>query len=110
MAKTAVVRARMEPELKLHAEAILERVGIKPSEAINLFYRQVEQAGGLPFGVNNDRAALELSEDMQRLAECREGQYVEHDAVDAWLRSIGSADLRGCSKPAGVAQPLPPDG
>jgi len=96
MAKTAVVRARMEPELKLHAEAILESVGIKPSEAINMFYHQVEIAGGLPFTMNDGHASRELGEDMRRLAECQDGRYIEHDAVDAWLRSIGTDDELPC--------------
>gem|GEM_PF-2863465 len=96
MAKTAVVRARMEPELKQHAEAILERGGLKPSEAINLFYQQVEQAGGLPFAAGESRAIRELDEDMVRLKACRAGEYIEHDAVDAWLRSIGTDDELQC--------------
>jgi len=96
MAKTAMVRARMEPELKQRAESILEGLGIKPSEAINMFYRQVEQAGGLPFVPNNSRAAAELGEDMQRLEACRAGDGIEHDAVDAWLRSIGTDDELPC--------------
>ena len=96
MAKTATVRARMEPDLKQHAETILEGIGIKPSEAINLFYRQVEQAGGLPFVPNDSRAAAELNEDMQRLKDCRAGDAIEHDAVDAWLKSIGTDDELPC--------------
>jgi len=96
MAKTAVVRARMEPELKMHAEEIFESVGIKPSEAINMFYHQVEKTGGLPFSINDERAAGELKEDMQRLEDCRAGQYIEHEAVDAWLRSIGTDDELPC--------------
>jgi len=96
MAKTAVVRARMEPELKSHAESILESIGIKPSDAINLFYHQVKKTGGLPFSINNENAALERDEDQRRLDECREGSYIEHDAVDSWLRSIGTDDELPC--------------
>jgi len=96
MAKTAVVRARMEPELKMHAEKILESVGIKPSEAINMFYHQVEKAGGLPFSISDERAARELKEDMQRLEDCRAGQYIEHDTVNDWLLSIGTDDELPC--------------
>jgi len=96
MAKTAVVRARMEPELKLHAEDILNSIGIKPSEAINMFYHQVEKTGGLPFSTTDERTSDELKEDMQRLEACRAGQYIGHDEVDAWLRSIGSDDELPC--------------
>lgn len=51
MSKSVVVRARMEPELKAKAELILERLGVNPTQAINMLYRQVELRGGLPFDV-----------------------------------------------------------
>ncbi len=51
MAKTAVVRARIEPDLKDKAERILHKLGLSPTQAITLFYRQVELRKGLPFGV-----------------------------------------------------------
>jgi DNA-damage-inducible protein J len=51
MSKSAVVRARIEPELKQNAEAILDQLGLNPTQAITIFYRQVELRGGLPFDV-----------------------------------------------------------
>jgi DNA-damage-inducible protein J len=49
MSKTATVRARMQPRLKVHAEDIFERLGLNPTQAITIFYRQVELRDGLPF-------------------------------------------------------------
>ena len=57
MQKTAMIRARMEPDLKEHAEAVLAKVGLSPTEAIRLFYRQVSLHGGLPFDVRVPNAA-----------------------------------------------------
>ena len=51
MAKTAQIRARVEPELKKEAEGILSTLGVSPTEAIRLFYRQVVLMGGIPFSV-----------------------------------------------------------
>jgi len=34
MSKTAMIRARMEPTLKVEAEAVLAQVGLSPTEAI----------------------------------------------------------------------------
>lgn len=48
MPKTATIRARVEPELKAEAEAMLEELGLSPTTAITLFYRQVVQQQGLP--------------------------------------------------------------
>ena len=39
----------MEASLKAAAEKVFERLGLTPSEAIRLFYKQVELHQGLPF-------------------------------------------------------------
>ena len=51
MSKTATIRARIEPELKDKAEGVFRRLGLTASEAITLFYKQVELRNGLPFDV-----------------------------------------------------------
>ena len=51
MSKSAMVRARLEPELKTHAETIFNRLGLNSTQAITIFYRQVELHQGLPFNV-----------------------------------------------------------
>jgi len=51
MSKSAMVRARIEPGLKEGAEEILGRIGLNPTQAITLFYKQVELHRGLPFDV-----------------------------------------------------------
>lgn len=40
---------RIHPSLKRDAEEILQMQGIKPSQAIILFYTEVKRSGGLPF-------------------------------------------------------------
>lgn len=51
MAKTAMITARTEPELKAGAEKILKKLGLSTTEAINLFLSQVRLHKGLPFEV-----------------------------------------------------------
>jgi len=51
MAKTETIRARVEPELKREAEAVLKALGLNASEAITLFYRQVALRRRLPFEI-----------------------------------------------------------
>ena len=51
MGKTATVRVRIQPRLKERAETIFHRLGINASQAIALFYKQVELRDGLPFDV-----------------------------------------------------------
>ena len=51
MHKVATVNARIEPKLKIRAEAILRKVGLTSAEAVRLFYMQVCLNNGLPFEV-----------------------------------------------------------
>lgn len=50
--KTASVRARIEPSVKKRAETVLQKIGISPSEAINVFYRRIVADKGMPFSLN----------------------------------------------------------
>ncbi len=50
--KSAMVRARMEPELKAKAEKYFNLLGLSTTQAITLFFKQVELHHGLPFEVN----------------------------------------------------------
>jgi len=51
MNKTSTVRARIEPDLKNKAEQVFRALGLSTTQAITLFYRQVELRKGLPFDV-----------------------------------------------------------
>jgi DNA-damage-inducible protein J len=51
MSKSAVIRARVEPDVKEHAEAIFRKLGLNATDAITLFYKQVGLCNGLPFDV-----------------------------------------------------------
>ncbi len=51
MGKTASVAVRMEPSLKRDAENILRDLGLSPSQAVTLLYRQLVLQKGLPFEI-----------------------------------------------------------
>ncbi len=51
MNKTSTVRARIEPALKNKAEQVFRNLGLTTTQAITIFYRQVELRKGLPFDV-----------------------------------------------------------
>ena len=51
MAKTEMIRARVEPELKQQAEKVFEALGLSVTEAITLYYKQVTMHQGLPFSL-----------------------------------------------------------
>ncbi|KTD70341.1 Antitoxin DinJ [Legionella santicrucis] len=49
--KTATVRARVEPELKLEVESVLNELGLSVSEAIEIYLRQIKLVHGIPFDI-----------------------------------------------------------
>ncbi len=51
MSKSAMVRARIEPALKQHAEEVFHNLGMTVTQAITIFYKQVEMRNDLPFNV-----------------------------------------------------------
>jgi len=57
MNKSEMIRARVEPGLKKEAEAVLGKLGMTPTEAITVFYRQIALNRGLPFSVRIPNAA-----------------------------------------------------
>lgn len=61
MAKSANLYARIEPEVKEQAEAILNALGIPASNAITMFYKQVILQRGLPFEVKLPEHPLDVS-------------------------------------------------
>ncbi|MXZ31220.1 MAG: type II toxin-antitoxin system RelB/DinJ family antitoxin [Acidimicrobiia bacterium] len=79
MAKTATIRARVEPELKHHAEQCFSDLGLTATEAITLFYRQVTLHGGLPFAVQLPNART-----VEALRQARDGQgLTEHTDLES---------------------------
>jgi DNA-damage-inducible protein J len=66
MAKTKTLTVRMDPELKADVEQILTGLGLSTSQAISLFYRQVQLHQGLPFDVRlPNRATREALSDAE---------------------------------------------
>jgi DNA-damage-inducible protein J len=51
-AKSAMIRARIEPKTKDAAEEILKSLGVNPTEAISMFYYQIILRKGIPFSVS----------------------------------------------------------
>ncbi len=48
MSQTAVIHARIDPATKAATERILEAIGLTPTEAIRLLYRQIAMRGEFP--------------------------------------------------------------
>ena len=49
--KSANVTARIQPEIKRQAEAVLDRIGLPVSVLIDTLYRQIIMTGGVPYSL-----------------------------------------------------------
>jgi len=58
MLKTSTISVRMDAELKSNAESILSSLGLTPSQAISVFYKQITFQNGLPFPVKIPKREL----------------------------------------------------
>lgn len=85
MGKTAMVRARIQPRLKAQAEAVFHRLGLNATQAITLYYRQVELRGGLPFEIaiptSTTRRTFEATDAGRDLVVC--------DSADDLFKKLG---------------------
>ena len=85
MAKTEMIRARVEPELKRQAEDLFSALGLSATEAITLFYKQVTMHRGLPFDVRMPNA--ETMEALRQASE--EEDLTEHAGLEDLKSSLG---------------------
>jgi DNA-damage-inducible protein J len=64
MAKTEQLNIRIEADIKATAEKVLHELGLSPSQAVQMFYKQVILHQGLPFEVHipNDETIATIRE------------------------------------------------
>jgi len=85
MAKTAMINARTEKELKTEVEGILKTLGMSTTEAINIFFKQVKMRRGLPFPVE-----IPNEETLKTFKDSEEGRgLVESTDADDMFRKLG---------------------
>ena len=85
MTKSEMIRARVEPTLKHEAEMVFSQLGLSPTQAIRLFYRQVTLQHGLPFAVKVPNA-----ETREALRQAYAGEHLtEHESLDALKAAHG---------------------
>ncbi|MBI2635875.1 type II toxin-antitoxin system RelB/DinJ family antitoxin [Candidatus Peregrinibacteria bacterium] len=74
---TGRIQHRIDPTLQREAELILKTQGIKPSQAIYLFYMEIKRFGGLPFRPTPVRPSEIPNAKLQKdIREARQGKGV----------------------------------
>ena len=75
---TSRLQQRIDPDLRRDAEMILRTQGIKPSQAIFLFYTEVKRTGGLPFSPSRVQPSEIPNARLRKdLEEARKGKGVK---------------------------------
>jgi DNA-damage-inducible protein J len=83
--KSAMIRARTTAKVKNEAERVFDRLGLTPSEAINLFYCQVSLRKGLPFAVEIPNA-----ETLATFARTdRNEEVIDTDGTSEMFKKLG---------------------
>ena len=86
MAKTAMITARVDPDLKADAEKVLNKLGISTTEAINLFLSQVRLRRGLPFDVKIPNKTT-----LKAMKDAEEGWNLSsYDSLDKFFKKMAT--------------------
>jgi len=97
MANTALVQAKVEPELKAEVEKYLNDFGLDISTAIRIFFKKIVQEEGMPFRIGkkskpsipNETFAKSLDEAMDDIENDRDIlHFGSSDDALAYLKRI----------------------
>jgi addiction module RelB/DinJ family antitoxin len=58
MAHSAILRARVDPQRMARVEKILRRLGLTPTQAVNMLFAQIERRRAIPFAVAMDNSDI----------------------------------------------------
>ncbi len=84
MSKTSNISARINATDKKRAEAIFNKLGITASQAIAMFYKQVQLRKGIPFPVEIPNA-----DTAKAIKDARSGKGKSFESVDDLFADLG---------------------
>jgi DNA-damage-inducible protein J len=86
MTKTTMITARVDPKLKRDTEKVLKNLGLTTSQAITLFFNQINLRKGLPFAV-----ALPNTQTAQAIESALAGLDLHTaESVDTLFEDLGA--------------------
>lgn len=85
MAQTAVVRARIDVDIKEQAEELFADIGISTSQAISILFRKAIQDGGIVVDLRRPSQRLKRA-----IGELEAGEGVYHEGVDSLMNELKS--------------------
>ena len=83
MDKTTTLNLRVNPSVKQRAEAVLVRLGLPMSTAINIYLNQIALTGGIPFAVSLPKASDSINVDCMNNEELAAKLQKRYDDIAA---------------------------
>ena len=87
MAANAVVRARIDEDIKEEATVVLESMGLTVSDAFRMMLTRVAREKALPFD-----PLIPNAETIEAMKEARRGKLDTFDSVEALMTDINDDD------------------
>ena len=85
MIKADMIRARIDPNLKARGIKILKKLGLTPSQYINLAFQQLDNNNGIPFDLH-----IPNDETLKAMEEAEKGENLTHyDNIDDFFKKMG---------------------
>jgi DNA-damage-inducible protein J len=81
--KSSSINVRIDQQLKINAEEILEQIGLTASDAVRILYKQVCLHHGLPFELK-----LPSDETLEAIIELESGKGSTHADFKSLMSSI----------------------
>ncbi len=75
--KTAIINARVKPDLKSDVEQILSHLGITTTQAITMYFEQIKMTKGIPFQLK-----IPNDETIQAMEDARGNRDLEKVTID----------------------------
>ena len=90
MSKSASMYIRIDPEVKANAEAIYSQYGITLTEAVNIFFHQSINVGGLPFDLRPSVPNAETIAAIKEVEEMKKDPSIgkAHTDVDEMMKEL----------------------
>lgn len=83
MEKSATLNLRINPSVKQNAEAVLSKLGIPMSTAIDMYLNQISLTGGIPFAVTLPKAPISVNADLMTSEELHAKLQRGYDDIEA---------------------------
>jgi len=85
MFNTQTLTIQIEPKLKQNAERVFKQLGLSASQAVNLFYQQVQLRQSLPF----DSKEIPNETTLKALNDAEAGEGARFENTDKLFEDLG---------------------